>query len=200
MLGLSLAILPVVARAQAMQSVCKDGTKSAAAGAGTCSGHGGVDDQATKTLAASGKMVMCTDGTMSAGGRGSCSGHGGIGKGTANQKREMKAEKKEMKEAMMDKKQEAKMDKKQEARMDKKQEAMMDKKQEAMMDKKQEARKEMKQEAKMEKKEAKADAKAMAMEAKRPPKATGKCKDGSYTETKTRAGACTGHGGIGSWY
>ena len=78
-LVLALAIVPTVARAQAMQSVCKDGTKSAAAGKGTCSGHGGVDDTATKTFMASAKTVMCTDGAMSAGGRGACSGHGGIG-------------------------------------------------------------------------------------------------------------------------
>jgi Protein of unknown function (DUF3761) len=96
-LALALAILPVVARGQAMQSVCKDGTKSAAAGKGTCSAHGGVDEAASKAMAASGKMVACTDGTMSAGGRGACSGHGGIGKGTATAKKELKAEKKEMK-------------------------------------------------------------------------------------------------------
>lgn len=162
-LALSLAVLPVVARGQAMQSVCKDGSKSVVAGKGTCSAHGGVDDAATKVLAASGKMVACTDGTMSAGGRGACSGHGGIGKGTANAKREMKAEKKEMKAAKM----EMKADKK-----------------------------EAKQEAKADKKEAM----AMAKEEKRPPKATGKCKDGTYTEAKTRQGACTGHGGVTSWY
>lgn len=91
-----------------MQSVCKDGTKSVVAGRGTCSGHGGVDDAATKTLAASGKMVACTDGTMSAGGRGACSGHGGIGKGSANQKKEIKAEKKEMKMEAKAEKKEAK--------------------------------------------------------------------------------------------
>lgn len=96
-LGLSLAILPVVARGQAMQSVCKDATKSAAAGKGTCSGHGGVDDAATKAFLASGKTVMCTDGAMSAGGRGACSGHGGIGKGTPTTKKEVKAAKAEAK-------------------------------------------------------------------------------------------------------
>ena len=79
-LVLSLAIVPTVARAQAMQSVCKDGTKSVTAGKGTCSGHKGVDDAATKAFVATGKTVMCTDGTTSAGGRGACSGHGGIGK------------------------------------------------------------------------------------------------------------------------
>ena len=99
-LALSFAIVPTVARAQAMQSVCKDGTKSMTAGKGTCSGHNGVDEAATKTFVASGKTVMCTDATMSAGGRGACSGHGGIGKKVAEksaakmQKKEAKAEKK----------------------------------------------------------------------------------------------------------
>jgi Protein of unknown function (DUF3761) len=148
-LALSLAILPVVARGQAMQAVCKDGTKSVTIGRGTCSGHGGVDDAATKAMVASGKMVVCTDGTMSAGGRGACSGHGGIGKGRANEKRELKAEKKEMK-----------------------------------------------QEAKAEHREAK----AIAREEKRPARATGKCKDGTYTESRTRPGACTSHGGVASWF
>lgn len=92
-LVLSFAILPAAARAQAMQSVCKDGTKSANAGTGTCSGHNGVDAAATKTFLASGKTVMCTDGAMSAGGRGACSGHGGIGKKGA-EKAAVKMEKK----------------------------------------------------------------------------------------------------------
>ena len=103
-LVLSFAILPAAARAQAMQSVCKDGTKSASAGGGTCSGHNGVDAAATKTFLASGKTVMCTDGAMSAGGRGACSGHGGIGKGA------IKAEKKEAKAEVKAAKAEAKTD------------------------------------------------------------------------------------------
>ena len=155
-LALALAILPVVARGQAMQSVCKDGTKSVAAGKGTCSAHGGVDAAATKAMAASGKTVACTDGTMSAGGRGACSGHGGIGKGTATEKKELKAEKKEMKADQKEKKAEAKADKK--------------------------------------------EAKAVAKDEKRPAKATGKCKDGTYTESRTRPGACTSHGGVASWF
>ena len=106
-LVLALAIVPTVARAQAMQSVCKDGTKSAAAGKGTCSGHGGVDDTATKAFMASAKTVMCTDGAMSAGGRGACSGHGGIG--TASDKKRSgaetkKDEKKEAAKATMEQK------------------------------------------------------------------------------------------------
>lgn len=60
-LVLTLAIIPAVARAQAMHSVCKDATKSVAAGKGTCSGHGGVDDAATRKMMASGKGVMGTE-------------------------------------------------------------------------------------------------------------------------------------------
>ncbi|CAN5175552.1 hypothetical protein BH09GEM1_BH09GEM1_40590 [soil metagenome] len=110
-LVLALTIVPTVVRAQAMQSVCTDGTKSAAAGKGTCAGHGEVDATATKTFMASGKTVMCTDGTMSAGGRGACSGHGGIGKAGSKKapsietkKEERKEEKKEAAKATMEKK------------------------------------------------------------------------------------------------
>jgi hypothetical protein len=70
--------------------VCKDGTTSAAAGKGACSGHGGVDSAATAAAAKAAKaakskgktapQVTCTDGTMSKGGQGACSGHGGIKK------------------------------------------------------------------------------------------------------------------------
>ena len=35
--------------------------------------------------------------------------------------------------------------------------------------------------------------------AKAPPGATGECKDGSYTEAKSREGACSSHGGVKSW-
>ncbi|CAN5848041.1 hypothetical protein BH11GEM2_BH11GEM2_01450 [soil metagenome] len=109
-LVLSFAVVPTIARAQAMQSVCKDGTKTATSGKGTCSGHNGVDETATKTFLASGKTVKCSDGAMSAGGRGACSGHGGVGKkgAAAAEKKEMMAEKKadkmEMRDAKADKK------------------------------------------------------------------------------------------------
>jgi hypothetical protein len=33
-----------------------------------------------------------------------------------------------------------------------------------------------------------------------PKGATAKCKDGSYSTAATRSAACTGHGGIGTWY
>ncbi|MDB4890460.1 MAG: hypothetical protein JWL61_2315 [Gemmatimonadetes bacterium] len=67
--------------AQGTNSVCKDGTASAAVGRGACSGHGGVDAKATEAAAKAAKSaVTCTDGTSSAGGRGACSSHGGIAK------------------------------------------------------------------------------------------------------------------------
>jgi hypothetical protein len=75
-------------QAQAAASVCKDGTTSAAAGKGACSGHGGVDTKATaaakkaekktETAKATPAEVTCTDGTMSKPGRGACSKHGGV--------------------------------------------------------------------------------------------------------------------------
>jgi hypothetical protein len=30
--------------------------------------------------------------------------------------------------------------------------------------------------------------------------ATGKCKDGTYTTSKTKSGACSKHGGLDMWY
>ena len=83
--------------AQATATKCKDGTTSAVSGRGACSGHGGVDKTATKTVAKTAKAQektaktvvkhttgtqvtsTCADGTTSnATGRGACSGHGGI--------------------------------------------------------------------------------------------------------------------------
>jgi hypothetical protein len=46
-LMLICAAAPVRAQATKASSVCKDGTTSAAAGRGACSGHGGVDSIAT---------------------------------------------------------------------------------------------------------------------------------------------------------
>lgn len=86
---------------QATAVKCKDGSTSASAGRGACSGHGGVDKTATKAVSktvkteekASKAVVkktpgaqvtsMCADGTTSnSTGRGACSGHGGV-KGAA---------------------------------------------------------------------------------------------------------------------
>ncbi len=80
----ALLAMPAQGTAQGSASVCTDGSTSASAGRGACSGHGGVDAKATAAAhkaskkSASKAMVACTDGTMSKGGRGACSGHGGI--------------------------------------------------------------------------------------------------------------------------
>ena len=34
----------------------------------------------------------------------------------------------------------------------------------------------------------------------KPNNATAQCKDGSYSQAKTERGACSGHGGVGTWY
>lgn len=93
---LTLSVAGARLDAQAMASVCKDGTTSATSGKGACSGHGGVDAKATsaakkaakaekkadaaaaKTEAKPAAQVTCTDGTLSKPGRGACSKHGGI--------------------------------------------------------------------------------------------------------------------------
>jgi len=85
------------AEAQKTAAVCKDGTTSAAAGRGACSGHGGVNKAASKAVAKAAKSEakaakavtkrtagtqvtsVCADGsTSNASGRGACSGHGGV--------------------------------------------------------------------------------------------------------------------------
>jgi hypothetical protein len=73
--------LPHIATGQSSATICNDGSTTASAGRGTCSGHGGIDRKATsaaskKTRAPS--QVTCTDGTVSKAGRGACSHHGGV--------------------------------------------------------------------------------------------------------------------------
>ena len=43
-------------------------------------------------------------------------------------------------------------------------------------------------------------AKTAAKASDAPAAATGKCKDGSYTESKEHSGACSKHGGVAAWY
>jgi hypothetical protein len=39
-----------------------------------------------------------------------------------------------------------------------------------------------------------------AQAAKKPANATAQCKDGTYSVAKTERGACSSHGGVGTWY
>lgn len=100
LLGVAASVVALLSatslEAQAAATVCKDGTTSASAGRGACSGHGGVDRKAvshekkvvksetkaakavTKTTAGAQVTTICADGTTSnSTGRGTCSGHGG---------------------------------------------------------------------------------------------------------------------------
>lgn len=106
----TIAASPAITSAQAVASICKDGTSSAAKGRGACAQHGGVDAAATKsakaaarsakraetasannrasastsTSARSAATISCTDGTTGKAGRGACSHHGGIAGSAAN--------------------------------------------------------------------------------------------------------------------
>jgi hypothetical protein len=94
------------AQGQATATICVDGTTSAAAGRGACSGHGGVDRAATakekqgvrkqaraaktaaNATAGAQLTVTCSDGTVSnSPRRGACSGHGGIAAAATTGKR-----------------------------------------------------------------------------------------------------------------
>ena len=95
--GAALVALPSrSADAQAVASICKDGTSSVSSGRGACSGHGGVNKAAVKAekkvvrsetnaakavakkTAGAQVTTLCADGTTSnSTGRGTCSGHGG---------------------------------------------------------------------------------------------------------------------------
>ncbi len=99
--GMITALLSLVVCAAAVNAqsatICKDGSTSAAAGRGACSGHGGVNKSATKAASKTAKRevkaakaatkrtagaqvtTICADGsTSNATGRGACSGHGGV--------------------------------------------------------------------------------------------------------------------------
>src|ERR1051326_8322645 len=41
---------------------------------------------------------------------------------------------------------------------------------------------------------------ASTAEAAKPKNATAKCTDGTYSTAKTKQGACSGHGGVATWY
>ena len=106
----TIAASPAITNAQAMASVCKDGTSSAAKGRGACAQHGGVDAAATKSAKAAARSakraekassknnesvstktraratetVSWSDGTTGKAGRGACSHHGGVAGASGN--------------------------------------------------------------------------------------------------------------------
>jgi hypothetical protein len=45
-----------------------------------------------------------------------------------------------------------------------------------------------------------AGAAAQAAQPAKPANATGECKDGTFTTAKSKSGACSGHGGVATWY
>ena len=171
--ALALVVAPLVYRADAQTTTCKDGTTSTAAGRGACSGHGGVapaakraavraakaDVKAAKTAASTAaKEVKCTDGSTSAGGRGACSGHGGIDRGAtkatrAEAKADVKAAKADVKNAKAERPAVTRA----------------------------------------------AVVGSGAADDKNPAGAIAKCKDGLYSHAKSRQGACGHHGGVASW-
>ena len=80
------AVLSLPAAASAQATRCKDGTTTTASGKGACSQHGGVDRAVVTARARSGGSretaapgaVTCADGSTSNPGKGACSRHGGI--------------------------------------------------------------------------------------------------------------------------
>ncbi len=186
-----------VAGAQASSTVCKDGTASATAGRGACSGHGGVD--AAKSAAAKASMK-------------------------ASAKKSAKAEAKV--DARAEAKADAKADRKADAKAEAKADARADRKTTAMeavsvtcsdgsmsksgrgacsghggikaMAAAPAGRREM------TKPGAAAGQNTMATgsggkEDNNPSGAIAKCKDGMYSHSTHRQGACSRHGGVASW-
>ena len=170
-IALAFALAPIARNADA-QATCKDGTTSAAAGRGACSGHGGVaaraavraakaDTRAAKARAkVATSQVKCTDGTSSDGGRGACSSHGGIDRGTTQATRA--AAKADVKAA------------------------------------KAQERAAVRAAPRLPAAPA-AVAGSGSREDNNPAGAIAKCKDGMYSHAANRRGACSRHGGVASW-
>jgi hypothetical protein len=124
--------------------------------------------------------VKCKDGTMSsAAGRGACAKHGGVaGAAMADAKKDARAATKAA--AAADEKTESKATKAAERKTAKTSAAA-------------------KKAAAAEKKEDATADKVASKTAVAPTGATAKCKDGSYSTSKNRRGACSRHGGVASW-
>ena len=180
--------------AQATATICKDATTSAAAGRGACSGHGGVDGKATAKAAKAAATAMKKEAAAT--------------KQAA--KADMKVDRAKDKAA--------KEETKAERASDKAATTMV-----SCTDGSKSAggrgacsghggiavsNPVQKQAEKAETKAAKAEAKAEKVETKaasgrgednNPVGAIAKCKDGMYSHSANRRGACSRHGGVASW-
>lgn len=167
---------PRIARAQAVGTVCKDGTTSTAKGRGACGKHGGVDPAATKAARDAARpakpatkkverVVTCADGTTATSGRGACSHHGGV-QGAASTKEDAKDEKRSDADASTREEAHAR------------------------------------QRATVETRgstSARASGALGGREDNDPAGAIAQCTDGLYSHAANRRGACSRHGGVKQW-
>lgn len=219
-IALAIAFAPLVSPAGAQATACKDGTTSAAAGRGACSGHGGVAPASKRAAVAAGKVetraakaaakvetrtakaaakvaaaqVKCTDGSMSASGRGACSGHGGIDRGETKATRT--AAKADVKAAKAEEHAAASMVKCTDGAMSAGGRGACSGHGGIAVATRAPAR--------AEKAETRATAARAAggngsAEDNNPVGSIAKCKDGMYSHSKSRRGACGHHGGVASW-
>lgn len=224
-IALAIAFAPFVSPAGAQATACKDGTSSAASGRGACSGHGGVapaqkraavaaakvQTRAAKTAAVSAAkvetrtakaaavtaaaQVKCTDGSStSASGRGACSGHGGIDRGETKATRT--AAKADVKAAKAEEHAAASTVKCTDGAMSAGGRGACSGHGGIAVATPAQAR--------AEKAETRATAAHAAVgngsaEDNNPVGSIAKCKDGMYSHSKSRRGACGHHGGVANW-
>jgi gas vesicle protein len=135
--------------------------------------------------------AQCKDGsyTTAANRRGACAGHGGVKTWYAGEKTKAAA-----KDAKEDTKDAAKSTKRAAKDVGK---ATKDVAKD-VGDKSKDVAKDVAKGTKGVAKDVKDDIKAKPSNA--PEDATAKCKDGTYSHSKTHRGACSGHGGVAEWY
>ena len=214
-IALAIAFAPLVSPAGAQATACKDGTTSAAAGRGACSGHGGVAPAPKHAAVAAAKIetrmakaaaktaaaeVKCTDGSTSASGRGACSGHGGIDRGETKATRT--AAKADVKAAKAEEHAAASMVKCTDGAMSAGGRGACSGHGGIAVAMPAKARAEKAEKA--EKAETRGTAARAAggngsAEDNNPVGSIAKCKDGMYSHSKNRRGACGHHGGVASW-
>ena len=219
-IAIAIAFAPLVSHAGAQATACKDGTTSAAAGRGACSGHGGVAPAPKRAAVAAAKVetrtakaaakvetrtakaaakvaaaqVTCIDGSTSASGRGACSGHGGIDRGETKATRT--AAKADVKAAKAEEHAAASTVKCTDGAMSAGGRGACSGHGGIAVATRAQAR--------AEKAETRATAARAAVgngsaEDNNPVGAIAKCKDGMYSHSKNRRGACGHHGGVASW-